>query len=311
VQHLGRVIDALVGDVGHMQQAVDAAEVDERAIIGDVLDDALDPLALGQRLDQPGALLGPGLFEDRSARDDVVAAAAIHLQDRERLRKVHQRLDVADWTDVDLASGQEGHGTAKIDGEAALDPPEDHSVDAVAGLEFLFKLVPGGLAARAVARQHRFALRVLDAVDINLDFVADLELGLLARCRKLAQRDSALALQADVDHGHVILDAAEDALQRVAFEGFVLAAKTFVEECREIVAGRECGGRHKVYSLSDSLGPAAWPPPWRGSTSGTCQMHLRAGSSGHGIRERPCPWQKARAGAGLWPVNRTRSPKDG
>ena len=188
VQHLGRVIDALVGNVGHVEQAVDAAEVDERAIIGDVLDHALDHLALGEALDQAGALLGAGLFEDRAARHDDVAAAAIHLQDLERLRQVHQRLDVADRADVDLASGKEGHGAAKVDGEAALDAAEDHAVDAVAGLEFLLELVPRGFAARAVARQHRFALRVLDAVDIDLDLVADLELGLLARRGKLAQR---------------------------------------------------------------------------------------------------------------------------
>ena len=53
--------------------------------------------------------------------------------------------------------GQEGDGAAEIDREAALDPAEDHALDAVAGLEFLLELVPCGFAARAVARQHRFA----------------------------------------------------------------------------------------------------------------------------------------------------------
>ena len=36
-QHLGRMVDAAPGDVGDMQQAVDAAEIDEGAVIGDVL----------------------------------------------------------------------------------------------------------------------------------------------------------------------------------------------------------------------------------------------------------------------------------
>src|SRR5439155_1751885 len=45
-QHLGRVIDAAPGDIGDVQQAVDAAEVDERTVIGDVLDDAVDHLTL-------------------------------------------------------------------------------------------------------------------------------------------------------------------------------------------------------------------------------------------------------------------------
>ena len=115
-------------------------------------------------------------------------------------------LDIADRADVDLATGKEGDGAAEVDGEAALDAAEDHALDAVAGCELALELVPGGFAAGAVARQHRFASGVLDAVDIDLDLVADLELGLLARRGELAQRHAAFALQADVDHRHVVLD---------------------------------------------------------------------------------------------------------
>ena len=151
VDHLARVADALVADVGDVEQAVDAAEIDERAVIGDVLDDAVDDLAFGERLDQARALLGAGLFEDGAARDDDIAAAAVHLQDLEGLRQVHQRADVADRADVDLAAGQEGDGAAEIDGEAALDAAEDHALDAVAGVVLGLELVPGGFAAGAVA----------------------------------------------------------------------------------------------------------------------------------------------------------------
>src|ERR687889_87000 len=48
--------------------------------------------------------------------------------------------------------------------------------------------------------------RILDPVDIDFDRIADVELGALARRGELAQRHSALALQPDVDHRHVILD---------------------------------------------------------------------------------------------------------
>ena len=121
VEHLGRVIDAPPGDVGDMQQAVDAAEVDERAVVGDVLDHAVDDLTLFEILHQLLALLGAGLFQNGAAGDDDVAAAAVHLQDLERLRHVHQRADVADRTDVDLRARQERHRAVEIDGEAALD----------------------------------------------------------------------------------------------------------------------------------------------------------------------------------------------
>src|SRR5207253_8988216 len=107
-EHLRRVIDALVRNVGDVEQAVDAAEVDEGAVIGDVLDHALDDLALGEALDEPAALLGAGFFEDRAARHDDAAAAAVHLQNLERLREIHQRTDAANRADIDLAARQEG-----------------------------------------------------------------------------------------------------------------------------------------------------------------------------------------------------------
>ena len=40
LQRLGRMIDTLPGNIGDVQQAVDAAQINKGAIIGDVLDDA-------------------------------------------------------------------------------------------------------------------------------------------------------------------------------------------------------------------------------------------------------------------------------
>ena len=98
------MVDAAPCHVGDVQQAVDAAEVDERTVVGDVLDDAVDNLAFFEVLHDFRTLLGAALFENGAARHDDVAAAAIHLEDLEGLRVVHQRGDVADRTDVDLRS---------------------------------------------------------------------------------------------------------------------------------------------------------------------------------------------------------------
>ncbi|KIU01240.1 hypothetical protein QU38_02400, partial [Staphylococcus aureus] len=152
-QHLGRVVDALVAEIGDVEQAVDAAQVDERTVIGDVLDDAVDDLARGQALDEARTLLGAGLFEHGAARHDDVAALAVHLEDLEGLRDVHQRRDVAHGADVDLRAGEEGHRARKVDGEAALDAAEDHALDTGRLGEFGFQLVPGGFAAGAVAAE--------------------------------------------------------------------------------------------------------------------------------------------------------------
>ena len=230
------MVDAAPCHVGDMQQAVDAAEVDERTVVGDVLDDAFDDLAFFEVLHDLRALLGAALFEHGAARHHDVAAAAIHLEDLEGLRIVHQRGDVADRPDVDLAARQEGHGAVEIDGEAALDLVEDDALDALAAVELLFEADPALFAARLLARQHRLAQRVLDALDIDFDGVADIQLAVLGLGSEFLQRDATFDLQADVDDRHVFLDRRDDALDDLAFAGMAVG-KGFFEKAREIIAG--------------------------------------------------------------------------
>ena len=229
--------DAAPGDVGDVQQAVDAAQIDERAVIGDVLDHAFDHLLLDQRGDERGALLGAALFEHGAAGDDDVAAAAIHLQDLERLRLVHQRADIAHRAHIDLAAGKERDGAVEIDGEAALDAAEDHAFDAGDFVEGALELAPAFLAARLVARQHGFAERVLDALEIDLDLVADRDLGRDARHGEFFERHAAFGLQADIDHGEIVFDRHDRAGDDGAF-GRRAADEALFQHGREIVAAR-------------------------------------------------------------------------
>ena len=64
LQHLRRMRDPAVGHVGNVQQSVDTAQIDERAVFGQVLDRAHDGRALGQVL-QGDRLARIDLFLDR------------------------------------------------------------------------------------------------------------------------------------------------------------------------------------------------------------------------------------------------------
>ena len=218
-----------------MQQAIDAAQIDERAVVGDVLHHAVEDLAFLQALDQLGALLGAGLLQHGAAGHHDVAAGAVHLEDLERLRRAHQRADVAHRADIDLAAGQERHGAAEIDGEAALHPAIDRAVDALLGLERLLEVGPGLLAAGLLARQDDRAVLVLVALDVELDHVAGLHLGLGAGRAEFLQRDAALGLQADIDDGELVGEAEDAAGDDGAVEAGVLA-EGFIEEGGEILA---------------------------------------------------------------------------
>ncbi len=152
---------------------------------------------------------------------------------------MHERGDVADRTDVDLRTRQEGNGAVQIDGEAALDLVEDDAFDALTLAELLFELDPALLAAGLVARQHGFAQRVLDALDIDLDGVADLQRAVLGLGAEFLQRDAAFDLQADVDDGHVLLDRGDEAANDLAFARMTIR-EGFFEHAREIVASGSC-----------------------------------------------------------------------
>ena len=229
------MVDALPGDVGDVQQAVDAAEIDESAVIGDVLHHPVHHLALDQVLHQLGALLGPRLLHDGAAGHDDVAAAAVHLQDLEGLRQVHQGTDIADRPDVDLAAGQEGDGAAEIDGEATLDAAENDPVDALVLLERFFETDPGFFAAGLVAGDDGLAHGILDALEIDLDLVADLQPAVAPGALELPQRHPPLGLQSDIDDGQIVLDRHHLALHDRAFGGrrFVEGG---IEHRREVVA---------------------------------------------------------------------------
>ena len=147
-----RMVDAAPRDIGDMQQTVHTAEIDERAVIGDVFDHALENLAFLEVGKKLVALFGPGFFQDGAARNNDIATASIHFQDLERLRRPHQRANVADRADIDLATGQECHGAGKIDSKAAFDPAEDRAGDAFGFFERNFQKCPGLFATGAFTR---------------------------------------------------------------------------------------------------------------------------------------------------------------
>jgi len=62
-QDLRWMIDPAPGDIRHMQEPVDAAEIDEGAVIGDVFHDAVDHLTFREIGDDFMALLGAGFLE--------------------------------------------------------------------------------------------------------------------------------------------------------------------------------------------------------------------------------------------------------
>lgn len=190
-----------------MQQPVDAAQVDEGTVIGDVLDHTLDDGALLQGLEEFFAILAHGLFEHGAARHDDVVALTVDLDDLELELFALDRGGVLHRADVDQGSGQEGAQPIDHDGETALDATGDHPFDDAAFFESLFEFVPSFQALGFLARQARFAVAVFQGLDRHVHEVADLDFELAAVVHEFFFGDVALGLQAGIDDHEVVVDA--------------------------------------------------------------------------------------------------------
>jgi len=274
-----------------MQQAVDATEVHEGAVVGDVLHHAVQDHAFLEALDQLAALLRTGFFQHRAARHHDVPARAVHLEDLEGLRGAHQRADIAHRADIHLRTGQERDRAAEVHGEATLHAPEDHAIHADLRGEGLFQVGPGFLAPRLLARQDDGAVPVLVALDEQLDQVAGLHLGLHARGGEFLEGHAPLALQADIDDGNIVIHADDLAGDDRSGKPGV-GAKRFVEKGGEILAMEAmqcCAFRYRP--ASDAAGDAACAPArkagttWPGAPSGAISLDPMGGR----VTVRPVP----------------------
>ncbi len=240
---LRRVVDALPAHVGDVQQAVDAAQVHERAVVGDVLDHAFAHFAFVQLADQLGALLGAGFFQDGAARDDDVAAAAVHLEDGERLVLAHQRADVAHRADVDLAARQEGQGARRSTVKPPFTRPTMVPIDRLVVGERLLETVQAS-SRRALSRDRTaspssFSMRSTKTSTMSPSLISARAGSPLANSRRC---DAAFGLQADIDDDEIIGNANDRAFDDRSFEAR-RTAERFVEKCCE---RRSCRCRSRV-----------------------------------------------------------------
>jgi hypothetical protein len=141
------VTHAAPGQVGDVQQAVDAAEVDECAVVGDVLDDALDDGAFLEVLEQLLALFAHGGFEHGTARHHDVVALAVELDDLEL--EFLPSYGVVSLTGRISTSepGRKARMPLDHDGQAALDLAGDGALDQ-------------GAVVQALSRSFQAAMRL-------------------------------------------------------------------------------------------------------------------------------------------------------
>src|SRR5579872_6340088 len=174
VKDLGRMRDAAVRHVGDMQQAVNSTEIDEGAVIGQILDGSGGDRALFEML-EGGALAAVDFFFHRHlARDHDIAATAVELDDFDRDVLSHQGIQVVNGAGIGLRSGHEGLDP-DVDGETALDAAQHAAGNDQLFLVGLIEVVPDAQPRGAGMGKQYIPLGLLaGVVDHHIDYVAGL-----------------------------------------------------------------------------------------------------------------------------------------
>src|SRR5262245_21571615 len=198
------MLDALPGHVRDVQQAIDAAEVDERTVVGEVLDHTLDDCAFLQIVEQRIALGAVFLFDDRAARHHHVVALLVELDDFELERLALEVTRVPDRSYIDQRAGQKRADIIDLDDETAFHTSGDAAGHDLAGLESLLEAGPGTCTFGFLARQARFARAILDGIEGDFNFIASLDLDVTLLRAELVDGNDGLGFEANVDDHEIL-----------------------------------------------------------------------------------------------------------
>ena len=175
-EDLGRVVDVAPGELGDVDQAVDAVEVDEGAEVDDVRDLALDDQAGLQAVED--LLARPPCAPPRARRGARARRCCGERLSSITLHSIVWPMNSSrfvDAADVDQRGGQEA-AHAEVDDQAALDDLDDGALDRLAGLGGRLDPAPGLLEAGALLGQDQAAVLVLLGEDERVDLLAELDL---------------------------------------------------------------------------------------------------------------------------------------
>src|SRR5262249_39656585 len=156
LDHIAGVVDAAPAHVGDVQQAVDAAQVDEGAEVGDVLDGPGADLARLDFGEELFLLLFASDLDQLAAADDDVPPAFVDLEDHALDVLVDVVGDVGGAADIDLA-GRQKDVDPDIDEQAPLDLAGDFPLDHVALVVLGDDHLPGAHPVRLAAGQDNLA----------------------------------------------------------------------------------------------------------------------------------------------------------
>ncbi len=223
-----RMVDALPGDVGDVQQAVDAAQIHERAVVGDVLDDAVEHLASDSA-------------PIRRVRSSARVSSMTARRDTTMLPRRRSILRMANcWPGPSAGpTSRTGRTSTWLPGRKATAPDRSTVKPPFTRPKIVpmtrswsvnaFSRTVQASSRRALSRDRTaspslFSMRSTKMSTMSPSLTSG---GLGATVGELTQRDAALGLEADIHHDEIVGNANDAALDDRAFEARRTAQRFF------------------------------------------------------------------------------------
>ena len=190
-----------------MDEAIHAADVDERAEVGQAADDARDDLILLDLL--PGLLLL--VQQVRLAAGDNALLRLVHLDDLDGHRLAHELADVLDEAAGQVGSRDERTNTHHVGDQAAVDGLAASGFHAGAGVVFSDELLPVLGGHDLALRKEHIALAIVELDHFGLDLVVNLAVG----GDQIVLLDVAISLAGNAHDNTVIAHLGDDAFDNL------------------------------------------------------------------------------------------------
>src|SRR5260370_9855098 len=237
LEKLGRILEASPGHISDMQQTVDGAEIDERAIVGQILNLGFHDNVFFYVVECLIFSTSIALLEHGLAREHHVRSLSIQLNYLGFNLLVSQRIQIANRAHIDLRSRQKRRDAIDVDAQAPFDALNDSSFDYRAIVVSFFEIVPRAQTNSISAPNRRIAFAGLHVLDEHIDLVATLA-GNLPIFHEFVGIDDAFRLIAKM-HNHAALGNADDgATDNFAFLKRRLLLLKLIQKPAEILARR-------------------------------------------------------------------------
>ena len=195
---------AAPAEVGDVNEAVHAAQVDEHTVAGDVLYGTFEYLAFFELGDDFFLLCLELGLDESLVRDNDVLEFFVDFDNLEFHCLADIHVIVADGLDINLRTGQECLDAEYVDNHAAFCAGFDETLDNLVVFESLVDAVPGLCGAGLAVRENQLAFGVLLVLDEDFHGVADLDVGVVA---EFVHGDDAVALVSDVNHSLALVES--------------------------------------------------------------------------------------------------------